>query len=44
MKYYEYDTSGLFYKRFMKIIYNSNDIGLYYKTIIIYEPSHVNLT
>ncbi len=27
-------TSGLYYKSFMIIIYNRNDIGLYYKTMI----------
>jgi hypothetical protein len=31
----EYDTCGLYDKRFMIIIYNHNDSGLYHKTTIL---------
>jgi hypothetical protein len=32
MKSYEYHTCGLYYKCLTIVIYNRNDIGLYYKT------------
>jgi hypothetical protein len=41
-KFYEIDSSGLYYKQVMIIIYDHNDSGQYYKTkimIVIDDPS-----
>ncbi len=41
-KFYNIDTSGLYYKQVTIVIYNRNDSGQYYKTtimIIIDDPS-----
>ncbi len=32
---FEIDSSGLYYKQFMIVIYDRNDIGQYYKTMSI---------
>ena len=37
--YYKLDTSGLNYKCFMIVIYNRNDSGQYYKTMITTKAS-----
>ncbi len=37
--FYNIDTYGLCYKHVTIVIYSHNDSGLYYKTIVIYNPS-----
>jgi len=37
--FYNIDTYGLCYKHVTVVIYNRNDSGLYYKTIVSYNLS-----